>query len=258
MAMYDPVTDSFTYYTPIKHKKVEYNDPLNGLTDISNWASRITSDGIPIVSANTPQAAQEEERDIFKELGKSHVENPVTSIPSSTYNTKNPKKAVQVMNKLMQLDSSLTPEQAAGIVGQIDIESSLNFGNSNPNDLGKSSKGAIQWNQDRFNSLKEFAKSKSKPWTDEDIQLEFLVKELQSKYSQNYNQLKQSSTPDQAAEALSGYVRYAGYDGTLKSAQTLQKTKKWSNEQTIAHINKEKQNRRNSAINIYNLWKQQS
>ena len=208
-----------------------------------------------------PKTAQQEENNNPRHLDiLEPISFNLTSSPSSSssYIIKNSKKAVQIMNKLLELDSDLTPEQAAGIVGQINVESSLNFGNSNPNDLGKASKGAIQWNGDRFNALKEFAKSRSKSWTNEDIQLEFLVNELKTKFPQNYAQLKQSTNAEDAAEALSSYIKYAGYDGTLNSARKFQKTNKLSDEQVYAHIKKEKLNRKSSALSIYNLWKSQS
>ena len=258
MAEYNPFKDFNPAFTKYEYLEPQtYNDPLFG--ELSANGFNILPNGNWVAPINQKQEETQSYYDtsFLDEMAARHSEQ--TSNNSSTYNNiKNSKKAVQIMNKLLKLDSDLTPEQAAGIVGQINVESSLNFGNSNPNDLGRASKGAIQWNGDRFNSLKEFAKSKSKSWTDEDVQLEFLIQELKTKFPQNYNQLRQSTTAEDAAEALSSYVKYAGYDGTLNSARTFQRTNKLSDEQVYAHIKNEKLNRRNSAFSIYNLWKNQS
>jgi hypothetical protein len=54
MAMYNPITDSFTYYEAVKHKKVAIEFPLmDKPEDISSWASDITSNGNIIVSNPT-------------------------------------------------------------------------------------------------------------------------------------------------------------------------------------------------------------
>ena len=259
MATYNPFTDfnpDFSYYKNSEPEVIVRKDALFGSVSAPDGFFWSPSGNL------IPRTAQQQEEKPFdssfmNDMAQTHSEQ-VTTISPSSYAVKNSKKAVQVMNKLLKLDSDLTPEQAAGIVGQINVESSLNFGNSNPNDLGKASKGAIQWNGDRFNALKEFAKSRSKSWTNEDIQLEFLVNELKTKFPQSYNQLKQATNAEDAAEALSNYVKYAGYDGTLNSARKFQKTNKLSDEQVYAYIKKEKSNRRGSALNIYNLWKSQS
>lgn len=259
MATYNPFTDfnpDFSYYKNSEPEVITREDALFGSVSAPDGFSWSPSGNL------VPRTTQQQEEKPFdssfmNNMAQTHSEQTTTTSPSS-YAVKNSKKAVQVMNKLLKLDSDLTPEQAAGIVGQINVESSLNFGNSNPNDLGKASKGAIQWNGDRFNALKEFAKSRSKSWTNEDIQLEFLVNELKTKFPQSYNQLKQATNAEDAAEALSNYVKYAGYDGTLNSARKFQKTNKLSDEQVYAYIKKEKSNRKGSALSIYNLWKSQS
>jgi len=54
MAMYNPITDSFTYYEAVKPKKVAIEFSLmDKPEDISSWASSITPSGNVIVSNPT-------------------------------------------------------------------------------------------------------------------------------------------------------------------------------------------------------------
>ena len=55
MAMYNPVTDSFTYYTPVEPKEVKLDLPLLDEPISLPWASRIANKGSVIVSDNTSQ-----------------------------------------------------------------------------------------------------------------------------------------------------------------------------------------------------------
>ena len=54
MAMYNPVTDSFTYYESTEPKKIAIEFPLmDKPEDLSSWASNITPNGNIIVSNPT-------------------------------------------------------------------------------------------------------------------------------------------------------------------------------------------------------------
>jgi len=78
------------------------------------------------------------------------------------------------MNKLLDVAKeeklNLEPHMAAGILGNLMAESRFNS-NTSVNDLGLTSGGLAQWRGSRLTELKNFAKSKGKPWTDIDVQI---------------------------------------------------------------------------------------
>ena len=186
--LYNPVTDVFTYYTPTETPKVELDNPLTGITDISDWASRITSSGVPIVKPNTPQT-QEFNFDYLNRMAETHQEpSTETYFESSTKTSSNgintnikgrPKQAVQFF-----VDNGYTYNQAMGIVGNLMHESGDPTLNniSNKGDNG-SSFGMAQWHdpkkgQGRWTNLKNYAKSIGKSENDFEVQLQFVLKEL--------------------------------------------------------------------------------
>jgi hypothetical protein len=95
-----------------------------------------------------------------------------------------------------------TKEQAAGIVGNLIVESNgLNTAAIRENDAGDGlhSYGIAQWNKERWAALQQFAASKGKPWTDFKTQLEFVQHELNTSENEAANALRQSSTAQEAA-----------------------------------------------------------
>ena len=188
--LYNPVTDAFTYYTPTENPKVELENPLTGLVDISDWASRITSSGIPIAKANTPQA-QEYDFSFLDRMSKTHQE------PSSetTYQTKqdlkgNKKKAMEFFQS-----KGLSAHHAAGIVGNLRGESGLD-----PEAVNSSSGayGIAQWLGNRKKKL--FSKYGNKPTFEQ--QLEFVWEELNSDEKPAFDRLLQTKSIDEAVNSF--------------------------------------------------------
>ena len=255
MAMYNPITNSFTYYEAIKPKKVAIEFPLmDKPEDISSWASGITSNGNVIVSNPTEQ--KKEERDIFKAYSPENnrvysMDNTETNNNDRTLTTKDSSSkgnatAVQLMDKL--IERGIKPHEAAAIVGHMGAESGLNPSAFNGNDLGAASGGLGQWRGDRLTALKNYAKSKNMAWTNVDLQVDFLVNELNNNYKDVLQKLSASNNPTEASKAWSYYEKFAGYDGTTKTA----KKAGWSQ----AKVNQEHEKREKNSETYYRWWKQ--
>lgn len=106
-----------------------------------------------------------------------------------------------------------TKEQAAGIVGNLLAESSLNTGARNPGDGndGSDSVGVAQWNGDRARALKAFASANHSDWRDFNVQLAFVDHELRTSESAAGNALRNAKDVDEATAAFVGYERPAGW-----------------------------------------------
>lgn len=102
----------------------------------------------------------------------------------------------------------LTPAQAAGILGNMEVESNLNTGAYN------SAEGAIglcQWEGARRAALQQYANAQGKPVTDWQVQVDFMMNELHGNESGAYSALKSATTPGEAAAAFDQqYERSAG------------------------------------------------
>lgn len=101
-----------------------------------------------------------------------------------------------------------TPAQAAGIVGNMEVESSLNPSAQN------SAEGAIglsQWEGGRRTDLENFAAAHGESATNWKTQVDFMVHELQTDESGAYGALKSATTATQAATVFDeDYERSAG------------------------------------------------
>lgn len=102
-----------------------------------------------------------------------------------------------------------TPEQAAGIVGNLMQESSLNPTVS-PGDNGKSF-GVAQWNGDRLNALQAFAAQQGGDWHNLDTQLGFVNNELGGSEGKAGQALRNAQTIQDATSAFAGYERPSGW-----------------------------------------------
>jgi len=143
-----------------------------------------------IVSDNT-QATPETLKLIIQQLqGKNitpkdlqpHLDKVITNV-SMTASGK------QIMDFFIK--KGLTPEQASGIVGNLYRESNLN-----PKAVGDrgTSYGIAQWHAERFEALKKFPN-----WDTLEGQLNFLWYELNTTAKNALSNLKQTSTPQEAA-----------------------------------------------------------
>ncbi|MCB1741083.1 MAG: TIGR02594 family protein [Gammaproteobacteria bacterium] len=107
-----------------------------------------------------------------------------------------------------RLLSEFTPEQAAGLVGNFMQESGESL---NPKAFN-SAEGAIgiaQWRLDRRIALRAFAGRLNGVETDFDVQLEFVLKELNSSHANAKTRIKQTGNVDEAALAVRRFYEIA-------------------------------------------------
>jgi hypothetical protein len=101
-----------------------------------------------------------------------------------------------------------TPAQAAGILGNMQVESSLNTGATNS---AEGAIGLVQWEGGRRTALEQYAASQGKPVTDWKVQVDFMMQELRGSESGAYSALKSATTAGQAAAVFDqDYERSAG------------------------------------------------
>lgn len=118
--------------------------------------------------------------------------------------------------------------QAAGIVGNLTNESSMNPTAVAPNDAGPGldSEGLAQWNRDRLANLKSFAQSQGVEYTDFNVQLAFVVSELQNDpYERRQAGVPLSSAVNvrDATIAMTNYERFKGYEQGASSPETQER-----------------------------------
>jgi hypothetical protein len=106
------------------------------------------------------------------------------------------------------MSKGYTPEQSAGIVGNLVHESGVNP--RLPGDSG-TSLGLAQFHAERLTALRQFAAQSGKPATDFQTQLEFIDKELHTTESGTLAKLQGAKTPEQAAAAFIDYERPQGW-----------------------------------------------
>ncbi|MGK8508995.1 phage tail tip lysozyme [Nocardia asiatica] len=96
----------------------------------------------------------------------------------------------------------LTPAQAAGIVGNMKVESGFNTGAYNPRE---GAIGLCQWLGGRRQNLERYAASRGKPVTDWKTQVDFMMHELRTNESAAYAHLRGAQTPAAAAAVFDQY-----------------------------------------------------
>ncbi|WP_281875012.1 phage tail tip lysozyme [Nocardia sputorum] len=96
----------------------------------------------------------------------------------------------------------LTPAQAAGIVGNIQVESGFKTSAYNS---GEGAIGLCQWRGGRRQALERFAAARGKPVTDWKTQVDFMMAELRSNESTAYGYLRAAQTPAYAAAVFDQY-----------------------------------------------------
>ncbi len=111
--------------------------------------------------------------------------------------------------------AGLPPVAAAGVAGHLAVEAP-GFNTSAVGDGGKS-KGLAQWDPSRFADMQRFAQTpegKGRPITDQSLQLDFLMHELQTgdvNAQRAYAGLKAAKTPEEATTAFMHFERPEGY-----------------------------------------------
>jgi hypothetical protein len=105
------------------------------------------------------------------------------------------------------------PLAAAGLLGNLRLESGLNTGARNPGDGrdGSDSIGLAQWNSTRAAALKALAAERGVDWRDPSLQADFIARELQTTEGRAARALLAAKTPEQAGAAAIGYFRPAGF-----------------------------------------------
>jgi len=97
-------------------------------------------------------------------------------------------------------DLEINRAGAAGIMGNIEQESGFRTEAYNPNDNGGPSGGLVQWHNDRFTGLKDYAASIGKSWEDVDSQMGYLSQELNSSKKHVYDEIQNASNVESAVD----------------------------------------------------------
>lgn len=254
---YNPLEDRFTTFEAVETPKLANKNTLQNMFPLIDDYTTIPS-GIYVSDQKNVKA----EDNLNRMIRDVPQNKEIKEFPQSSYeysgskNLKEDQKgsAIYIMNYLIN-NGKLQPHQAAGIVGSLVRESSLNPSAYNPNDVGLPGGGIAGFRGENFSKLKVFAKNRGKSWKDMDTQLDYLLSTLGNTVK---DKLYSSNNPHEASEAWAYYEKYAGYDGKLSSARSWQKQNKWSDEKTMQWIKDEHQKRSDHANEIYELWKSQS
>ncbi|MEU4311618.1 phage tail tip lysozyme [Nocardia sp. NPDC024068] len=112
------------------------------------------------------------------------------------------KATVQDMYQYLIEKYDLTPEQAAGILGNLQVESGFDTGAYNPNE---GAIGLAQWLGGRRENLEAFAAGREGGVTSWENQIDFMMHELNTSESGAYNRLKSTSSAGEAAAVFDQY-----------------------------------------------------
>lgn len=252
---YNPLSNNFVIYNSPTIEPIKFESPLLEFPIDLDWASGISSNGSYIVKSNLPEQEQITQNAYFSkpEVQEIQVEEeiPEEKITSRKITKKEQKQiGLAIMNNL--INRGYRPHEAAGIVGNLMAESSLNPGNS-ANDLGVRGGGLAAWRGDLFTRLKQQAKNSNIPWTNIDFQIDYLHNLLSQDNTQMNdvrNRLSTSNNPREASEAWAYYEKYAGYNYDPRTARKAG----WSKE----IIKQEHEKRAQFANEFYKLWKENS
>jgi hypothetical protein len=120
------------------------------------------------------------------------------------------------------ISQGYTPEQAAGIVGNLTKESGMRTDARNPNDggPGKDSVGLAQWNRERLEGLERFAGERGTSKYDFETQLAYVDYELRNSERTAGNSLRGSTDAGGAALAMTRYERFKGYEQGSNSPES--------------------------------------
>lgn len=121
-------------------------------------------------------------------------------------------KAARAKTYLMQ-KHGWSDLAASGLVGQFAQESAFNTRAINPGDGndGSDSIGLAQWNGRRAKGLRAFAAQQGRPVDDFELQLDYVVHELNSSEAGVGRRLKAARNIDEATAAAIGYERPQGW-----------------------------------------------
>lgn len=199
---YNPVQDNFYTYEAVETPQVNFKLPLlNEDLDISSWSRGVVEKenevSVPLSKGTNLAQAIFNDSPTRGEAPQERVEPIVTTVSNSG--------SPQERARDFFINKGLTPHIAAGIVGNLIVESGLD-----PTAVGDngSAYGLAQWRLDRRDNLKKFAKERGKDISDFDTQLEFLWHELNGNYKQVLNKLLGARDATQATDIfMRGYER---------------------------------------------------
>lgn len=182
----------------IANIRVEQAEKLNELNMTANSGH---SGGGAIGGGNTGDYARSELPD-----GAGDESNGKKS-KSSSKKQKNPLAETRVGAAIdFLVKQGFSVNQAYGIVGNLQVES---FDSLDPTASDGHAFGIAQWQDDRLEDLKQFARDNQSDYTAFETQLAFLVYELQHKEKGNWQKVLQSSvngTPEEYASYFDEYV----------------------------------------------------
>jgi hypothetical protein len=98
-----------------------------------------------------------------------------------------------------------SPMQAAVLAGNMQQESGFDPSRVN---APEGAFGSLQWRQDRLAGLQNYAASLGKSPSDPDVQMDFIVREMQGPEAQNALPFMSATDPQSANAALQRYIRY--------------------------------------------------
>lgn len=117
------------------------------------------------------------------------------------------------------VQKGLSPAQAAGIVGNMETESSFSPAAYNPDEEAI---GLCQWEGPRRSDLEQFAAQQGRSVTDWRVQADFVMKELNSSESGAFANLKNAGTAEDAAVVFqSQYERSAALTNRADNASRI-------------------------------------
>lgn len=189
MAKYNYFDDNFTKFQAVETPKVTIKMPLmdDGIMDISNWATGVTSNGTPIVKDNIQTPKMIVNNNPEQEYIQTDSQQQISSTNDSNLKGR-PKQAVEFFKSKfineLNLNEQTASRSAKAIVGNLMLESgdstltkTDNIGDKDKGPNG-SSYGMGQWRLDRRTALKNFAAKLGKPMSDFNTQLEFVWNEM--------------------------------------------------------------------------------
>ena len=97
-----------------------------------------------------------------------------------------------------------SPAQAAGIMGNMYVETNRDFNPSTIEDTSRAEKGhgIVQWTFGRWHNLESFAAGQGKPWDDLQVQLDFLKTEVEGPESAIFKDSEFTTTTDPSSAAM--------------------------------------------------------
>jgi hypothetical protein len=206
-------------------KELEDEDKDTGKSSSSPTMQKTSTDSAP---GATPSASNE--------TGNSP--SPVGSGPS---NLQLPKGKSVSSNEAIDylVKKGMSPEQAAGVVGNLLQESSLNSGAQNN---AEGAYGIAQWRGSRLTDLQNFAASRGKTIDDVNTQLDFIMHELNGKEKKAGQMLFASKTAEEAAYNFGKYyerpktVEQARMDWAAKTLAEYKPTGSGSSNVQLAQV----------------------